>query len=97
MPRWVKRPVVIEAVRYLGLAEDDGEPEFDTFDEAYPRWLVAAFHKRTLYVNNDVLMVNTLEGQMVASRYDYVCRGVKGEIYPCKPDIFENNHLRQAA
>jgi hypothetical protein len=95
MPRWVKRPVVIDAVRYVGLG-DDGQPEFDCFGEPYPRWLSSAFHRRRLYVHRDVLFANTLEGQMVASRYDYIIRGVKGEIYPCKPDIFENNHSRAA-
>lgn len=35
------------------------------------------------------LGVETLEGFMRISRYDYIIKGVKGEFYPCKPDIFE--------
>lgn len=95
MPRWVKRPVVIDAVRYTGL-DDNGRPEFDTFSEPLPRWLHAALNRRTVYVHRSALLIATLEGVLVASRYDYICRGVKGELYSCKPDIFENNHLRAA-
>ncbi|MFP8960023.1 hypothetical protein ACLIYP_05540 [Streptomyces nanhaiensis] len=36
-----------------------------------------------------IMLINTLEGTMSASPGDYVIRGVQGEIYPCKPDIFE--------
>jgi len=35
------------------------------------------------------ILIYTLEGTMVASRGDYIIKGVKGEFYPCKPDIFE--------
>lgn len=35
------------------------------------------------------LMIQTLEGEMQASYGDYIIKGVKGEFYPCKPDIFE--------
>ena len=95
MPKWVKRPVQIDAVRYVGL-DDDCVPIFDCFNEPLPAWLATALKRRRIYVHQHVLFINTLEGQMVASRFDYICRGVKGELYPCKPDIFENNHLRAA-
>ena len=36
--------------------------------------------------------INTLEGTMVANAGDYIIRGIKGEIYPCKPDIFEKTY-----
>ena len=35
------------------------------------------------------MVIHTLEGEMKVSRGDYVIRGVQGEFYPCKPDIFE--------
>ena len=91
MPKWVKRPVMIDAVRYTGL-DDNDVPVFDCFNEPLPGWLNRALRKRTLYVCRGALLINTLEGQMVASRYDYICCGVKGEIYPCKPDIFEESY-----
>jgi len=42
-----------------------------------------------LELGNDLLYIKTLEGNQLVSWGDYVIRGVKGEIYPCKPDIFE--------
>jgi len=38
--------------------------------------------------DGDVLLIRTLEGTMLADPDDWIIRGVKGEIYPCKPDIF---------
>ena len=35
------------------------------------------------------MRIPTLEGEMTASRRDWIIRGIAGEIYPCKPDIFE--------
>jgi hypothetical protein len=36
----------------------------------------------------EMLRIETLEGVMIANVGDYIIRGVKGELYPCKPDIF---------
>ena len=38
------------------------------------------------------IIVPTLEGQHIASNLDWIIKGVKGELYPCKPDIFELTH-----
>jgi hypothetical protein len=40
-------------------------------------------------VGLDYVWVKTLEGVLQASKGDYIIKGIKGEIYPCKPDIFE--------
>ncbi len=40
-------------------------------------------------VKGDYILIPTLEGQMTASPGDYIIKGVQGEFYPCKPDIFE--------
>ena len=46
-----------------------------------------------LVVNEDgSIIIPTLEGQHIASKGDYIIRGVKGEYYPCKPDIFEETY-----
>jgi hypothetical protein len=96
VPRWVKRPVEIEAVRYTGI-NDKGSADFDCFGEPFPRWLHNVFVKRLIYVHRERrLLVASLEGVMVASTGDYIVRGVKGELYPCKPDIFEQLHQRAA-
>lgn len=91
-----KKPVVIEAVQVTAADFNpaveqgwDGSP----FSEL-PRWLVDAIsqghmtpHTRggTDYAQWDIL---TLEGVMTARPGDWIIRGVKGELYPCKPDIF---------
>lgn len=57
---------------------------------AFDDWLVKRqqSNRQCRYVGPD-LAIQTLEGQMVARPGDWIIKGVKGEIYPCKPDIFE--------
>lgn len=43
-------------------------------------------------VNDKGMNINTLEGVMTASVGDYIIKGVNGEFYPCKPDIFEKTY-----
>lgn len=43
---------------------------------------------------NALVLINTLEGWMTASPGDWIIRGVQGEVYPCKPDIFEMTYER---
>lgn len=68
-----KKPVVIEAIQWIGFWDDLG-----------PFKSYASFH-----LSDGVLKIRTLEGDMIASIGDWIIRGVKGEYYPCKPDIFE--------
>jgi len=44
--------------------------------------------------NNPILVIQTLEGEITASLGDWIIKGVKGEFYPCKPDIFEQTYER---
>jgi len=37
-------------------------------------------------------VINTLEGQMIAKKGDWIIKGINGEIYPCKPDIFKKTY-----
>lgn len=43
----------------------------------------------SLKAENDRVFIQTLEGEMTANLYDWIIKGVKGEFYPCKPDIFK--------
>lgn len=43
-------------------------------------------------ITNGVLIIKTLEGDMVASAGDYIIRGLRGEYYPCKPDVFQKKY-----
>lgn len=80
MAQYRKKPVVIDAVRY-----DGNFRCLDIFaiDE------VSHFIVSKDSDGNQCIKIPTLEGEMVASVGDYIIRGVKGEFYPCKPDIFE--------
>ena len=71
-----KKPVVIEAVQYEG----DIQP-------------ISDFMGKELKFNADnTPYIKTLEGVMIISLNDYVIKGVQGEFYPCKPDIFEQTY-----
>ena len=93
MAKYRKKPVVIEAFRYDGdLMGADGK-------YYVPYWAIEAHKAGVLYydsISNNTppceLYVKTLEGNMLASVGDYVIRGVNGELYPCKPDIFEKTY-----
>lgn len=73
-----KKPVVIEAVRYVPMETCEEVASFmglhhnheDCYDDA--EWLI-----------------DTLEGTMTANPGDWIIKGIRGEFYPCKPDIFE--------
>lgn len=85
--KYRKKPVVIEAFNY------DGDL-MDKYGNYYvPQWAVEAYKNGTLFygcgVGGDELFINTLEGVRHVSVGDYIIRGVIGEIYPCKPYIFE--------
>lgn len=62
-----------------------------------PEWAVNANANGTLYFGEfedmpGELFVKTLEGDMHANVGDYIIKGVNGELYPCKPDIFEKTY-----
>lgn len=80
MAQYRKKPVLIEAVQYDG--------NFRCLD-IFSIHEVQHFIIGTDDAGNPCLKIPTLEGVMIASKGDYIIRGVKGEYYPCKPDIFE--------
>ncbi|MBZ6085888.1 hypothetical protein KVH15_33435 [Streptomyces olivaceus] len=91
MPKFRKRPIEIEAVQY-GLAEYADNPWVIRGD--VPQWLQDAARDGIVvpeFRSEDYwyLKIQTLEGDMYAAPDDWIIRGVKGELYPCKPDIFE--------
>ena len=91
--KYRKKPVVIEAVQL----------RWDTWGEVCDfitlPWGEDGVHG--VYTNNGVksdigkrigLVIPTLEGDILASENDYIIKGVQGEFYPCKPDIFEETY-----
>ena len=93
MLKYRKKPVVIEAFQMT--------PEHRKSNGAWPEWMHRAWN---LEINEpgclscvdyphsdgtDQLQITTLEGVMRVQWGDWIIQGVKGELYPCKPDIFE--------
>jgi hypothetical protein len=79
MAQYRKRPVVVEAWQWNPEKPSDYSPA------TWPQWMTG----RDVRIGfGDQLKINTLEGVMTAIKGDWIIRGVKGEIYPCKPDIF---------
>ena len=76
-----KKPVVIEAVQHFAA--------MGTETASIPRWLIGACIDGTVYVKDGETYIKTLEGDHHVSEGDWIIRGVQGELYPCKPDIFE--------
>ena len=90
--RYRKKAVVIEAFQYDGdLKGRDGK-------YYVPDWAVEAYEKGIMHYKTvkfhepPELFIDTLEGTHHVSVGDYVIRGVKGELYPCKPDIFKETY-----
>lgn len=80
--KYKKKPVVVEAFQYDGdLKGADGK-------YYVPDWAAEAYEKGIMYYDLTELFINTLEGTHHVSVGDYIIQGVKGELYPCKPDIF---------
>lgn len=93
MAKFRKKPVVIEAFRY------DGDLKGSDGNYYVPQWAVEAFEDGIMFYNSiDCgsppcdLFIKTLEGNMLVSVNDFVIQGVNGELYPCKPDIFEKTY-----
>jgi hypothetical protein len=80
MPKFRKKPIVIEALQFAGGI--DSAREIQDWAKKYELYIV-------WFVNYDSLSIDTLEGTMSAEPGDWVIRGVKDEFYSCKPDIFE--------
>ena len=74
--KYRKKPVIIEAVQWNG----KNLTEIDNFVGG------------SLKIEGSSFVIHTLEGDMEASINDYIIKGVNGEFYPCKPDIFDKTY-----
>lgn len=82
-----KKPVTIECFKWTGGPDQTEDPE----------WAVEAIKRGNMYFISDMsgevhMIIKTLEGKIVADRGDYIIKGVHGELYPCKPDIFAETY-----
>ena len=79
--RYRKKPVEITAVQFRGSSTDAS---------AIRHWMGTGEYVTSAVRTADLrpMTIKTLEGEMTAKPGDYIIRGVQGEFYPCKPDIF---------
>lgn len=84
--KYRKRPVVIDAMRFeRGNEIRTGNPIAEWCGGRFTTDVKPSDHTDVAYR----ILIPTLEGVMEASPGDWIIRGVQGEFYPCKPDIFE--------
>lgn len=76
---WRKKPVTIQAVRWTG---DNSGVIDDFLQESKDNWAILS----------EIVQIETLEGVMEAQVGDYIIKGINGEFYPCKPDIFDKTY-----
>ena len=82
VPKYRKKPVVIEALQW------DGQNQWEIEKWAH-EGMPPEMNSIILLDLGECLKIRTLEGYMTAQKGDWIIKGVKGEFYPCKPDIFE--------
>ena len=79
MPKYKKKPVVIEA---------------ELFDTDKWQQELGLSGKVSYNTKEDYFFIQTLQGQMMVTQLDYIIKGVRGQLYPCKSDIFEQTYER---
>jgi hypothetical protein len=72
--KYRKKPVVIDAFKFRV--------------DNCPDWFMDQVTSRQITTFTDYCLINTLEGTMTGNNGDFIIKGINGEIYPCKPDIF---------
>lgn len=82
MPFYRKNPVVIEAMEFTE------ESKLKVFD-----WMTCKKYAKTGKTGQPELVIETLEGNMIARVGDFIIKGIKGEFYPCNPGIFHETYL----
>jgi hypothetical protein len=90
--RFRKRPVVVDAIQWAGTNIDEVR-EFTKLANVIIEDKIGSSADGNGYPQRYIkIVIITLEGAMSVSEGDWIIRGVKGEFYPCKPDIFEQTY-----
>ena len=84
--KYRKKPVVIEAMQFKNVSTGI---EIQLWAERSSHKVSLQYAEDTDPLANIRMLIETLEGLMIAQPGDWIIRGIKGEFYPCKPDIFE--------
>lgn len=94
MGRYRKRPVVVDAMQWTGLNLEEVKDfvgEALTYDILDTAWEVGKGRPHVF------MKIKTIEGDMEVSEKDFIIKGVNGEFYPCKPDIFQKTYTLESA
>lgn len=85
-----KKPIVVEVAQFTRESILASTP----VEKRLPDWVMekAKITVTEKIHNSERLVIQTLEGDMTASIGDWIIKGVNGEVYPCKPDIFEKTY-----
>lgn len=92
--KYRKKPVVIEAIQFTGTPPDA------TNATEIINWILDGDQTARFHLTEDddaYIAIDTMEGTMRADRGDWIIKGVKGEFYPCKPDIFDATYEPEEA
>ena len=86
MSKFKNKPIVIEAILWDGNKLNE-----------FPEWMENAYNKTpgelgSVFRSGNNVLIYTLEGTMTTSPGDFIIQGINGELYPCKPDIFEKTY-----
>jgi hypothetical protein len=97
MAKYRKRPLKVEAIKIVGVSGDHEDCEIAIEGDSRALWFQQALEKGVgevggLWVFHNRLCVGTLEGTMRADVGDFLVRGIAGEIYPVKPEVFEQTY-----
>lgn len=84
MAQYRKKPVVIEAIQFTRNNINEVE--------AFTEYAAHTFQIERRIDGIATCIIPTLEGQHIATEGDWIIKGVQGEYYPCKPDIFEKTY-----
>jgi len=87
MAKYRKKPIVIEAMKLTRNFASNVIEWLKNENAAYSDYNLGEFAEDSCYI-----LIVTLEGVMEAQEGDYIIKGIKGEFYPCKPDIFEASY-----
>lgn len=91
--KYRKKPVVIEAIQWTG---DNQREMFDFLTNGEKKDEYMEAYGEHFYIDHQKvkggLVIKTLEGDSVANIGDYIIKGIAGEFYPCKPDIFKKTY-----
>jgi len=86
--KYRKKPVVIEAIQLLPNHQSIIECIEFVFSIGMETSIIGMAATINQTIENEGFLIDTLEGQMKASFGDYIIKGIKGEFYPCKSEVF---------